>query len=96
MNKLNYTVKVTYPNNPAVDMDPVQVTDRTPDTPTWVRHKVAELMCLLGHAGESQRINIEWETKAGVPTLVLAYNVGTSAETRRVYQIDSVSPAKDE
>ena len=93
MYKLNYTVKAMFPNNPAVDMPPVHVTDLAKDIPSWCVAKVSELMCLLGHAGESQKINIEWDA-TGV--LILAYNIGTYAETRREYRVDSLVPVKDE
>ena len=93
MNKLNYTVQTKYPHRPELDMDPEHVTELTKDITSWCAAKVSELMCLLGHKNEPQKIIIEWGTETGHQTLTLSYNVGTSAETQRVYRLDSVVSA---
>lgn len=93
MNKLNYTVQTKYPRRPEIDMAPVHVTDLAKDLTSWCAAKVSELMCLLGHENEPQEINIEWVAEANYQMLVLTYNVGTSAETQRIYQIDRVVSA---
>lgn len=93
MNKLNYTVQTKYPRRPELDNVPVHVTDLAKDLTSWCAVKVSELMCLLGHENEPQEINIKWVAEANYQMLVLTYNVGTSAETQRVYQIDSIVSA---